>query len=128
MSEEGGIEKRRHKRGGAKFFLEYKVCSPFEVVTMVGGDNNTSVMTDLSESGAAFLTEYNLPVGTVLEIKFTVITRDYTGGSKHQKIIIRSEVKNSTPMGKDGYRVGIEFINVDAEKKNILDSFVKNKD
>ncbi|MBU1083667.1 MAG: PilZ domain-containing protein [Candidatus Omnitrophota bacterium] len=127
MGENGKIDKRRFPRAGAKFLMEYKVCRPIEAVKMAGTDNKNALMMDLGEGGAAFVAEYNLPVGSVLEIKFMIITRDYSGKAQHKKIVIMSEVKNSTSLGRNEYRIGIEFMQMDDEKRKVLDAFVRSK-
>ncbi|MFH1836651.1 MAG: PilZ domain-containing protein [Candidatus Omnitrophota bacterium] len=124
----GGKERRRFPRAGAKFILKYRVYGPPEMMSMVGVDSKGAIMTDLCEAGTAFVTEYNLVVGTTVEINFTLISPDPVAGSRHEKIIVRGEVKNSAMIGRSEYRIGVEFPHVDDEKKSIIRFFVEGRD
>ena len=66
-------EKRKSKRLKAEFIVTYKIDKPVEVHMWISDREVDALMLDLSESGMAILTNYDIPASTTLVIKFTLI-------------------------------------------------------
>jgi c-di-GMP-binding flagellar brake protein YcgR len=106
--------------------LVYKIVQPFEVVSKIGSEDISAVMTDLSEGGLAFISAYQLPVSTIVNAKFTVMTRDIGGRSKGTKLEIKCEVVNTLSLSKGEYRSGARFINITDEKRRMINDFAQD--
>ncbi len=125
-SNESYEEKRKYARSPARFMIEFKVQGPFEVITTFGQRIATSVMVDISEGGVAFNTGDELPIGTILSMKFILIKQSDIRRSEVSKIKVTGEVRNIRQIGKRAYRIGVFFANIATKDKKVLDDFVKN--
>jgi c-di-GMP-binding flagellar brake protein YcgR len=94
---------------------------------MVVGDKSLyALMIDLSESGMAIETKYNLPVKSVLFIKFTLINHLIDDDDQRfRSMDMVGEVRNSVPFEEKEYRVGILFTQIAEEDKTAIKEFVK---
>jgi c-di-GMP-binding flagellar brake protein YcgR len=107
-----GVEKRKHKRVPVNFIIRYRIRKPLEVIMLIGNMEINALMTDLSEGGMAIVTDYDIPLGTELALKFTLVntyTRDY---AQRNKVVEASGcVTDVTPIDKAN-RLGISFTEI----------------
>lgn len=117
-------EKRRFPRVCVQFDLIYKVNTPPEVRMRVGEGEIRASTFDISEGGMAIITERQIPYSTELEILFHLIFPDKQTPPIYAVGIVR--YNTATPDGK-GYRLGIQFINIDKNDKQTIADFIKIK-
>ena len=121
-----GFDRRKHRRLKVNFIIIYQVNKPVHVLMLIGGREIDALMLDLSEVGMAILTNYNIPVTTSLLIKFTFINVDTVlEDERVRSMEIIGEVRNSSPEGRDEYRLGISFIKIAEKDKVAIANFVK---
>jgi len=121
-----GPERRTRKRLKVNFIIIYQVNKPVHVLMLIGAREIDALMLDLSEVGMAILTNYNIPVATSLFIKFTFINVDaILEDDRVRSMEMTGEVRNSSPEGRDEYRLGIAFTKMAAKDKAAIADFVK---
>ena len=120
-----GSERRRSPRVKAEFIVIYKVNSPMEVRMWIGNKEVSAMMLDLSGLGMAIMTDYNIPIWSVLSIKFTLINLYANKEERVRLMEISGEVKNNSLTDKKNYRVGISFTTITKEDQCAIDRFVK---
>ena len=120
-------ERRRFKRLNVNFTLTYQVDKPLYLRMTIGwGKEIDALMLDLSEEGMAITTSYNIPVTTLLSIQFTLINSDEADDQKRvRKMNIVGEVKSNLLLADNDYRLGIHFIQIDAQDRMAIADFVK---
>ena len=125
MAEEySGAERRTHKRMNVNFTVIYRVNKPLEVRMMVGDKEVNALMADLSEGGMCILTDYNIPTGTVLFIKFTLINLNAYGNERVKSMEITGEVRYNLPTPKHTHRLGIRFTEIDKKDQVAIIDFL----
>ena len=121
-----GSERRKHRRLKVSFIIIYQINKPAHVLMLIGGREIDALMLDLSEVGMAILTNYSVPIKTSLLIKFTFINVDAVlEDERVRSMEITGEVRNSSPEGRDEYRLGISFIKIAEKDKAAIANFVK---
>ena len=120
-----GVDRRRHKRLRVNFIATYAVNEPFRIRLLVGGENIYTRMFDLSESGMALLTNYNIPSATIISVKFVLINlRAYKATSRSRPLDIRGEVVYSISYEENEHRMGICFKDLYDEDKCFVSDFI----
>ena len=111
-------ERRKAARMGVQFIVSYKIDRPAEDHMWVGDKDIDALMLDLSESGMAILTNYDIPVSTILLIKFTLINLYANKDERAHSIEIRGKVlHNVLSEDEKEHRLGISFIQIIKEDK-----------
>jgi c-di-GMP-binding flagellar brake protein YcgR len=119
-------ERRQHERTNVRFTVTCEVYNSPKVVMIVGGRSLYALMIDLSEGGMAIETKYNLPVKSILFMKFTLInhlTSDEDNRFRTMEMV--GEVRNNIPFEEKEYRIGIMFTQIAEEDKRAIKDFVK---
>jgi len=125
MAEEhSGTERRKHKRMNVNFTVIYRVNKPLEVRMMVGDKEVNALMADLSEGGMCLLTDYNIPTGTVLFIKFTLINLNAYGNERVKSMEITGDVRYNLPTPEHTHRLGIRFTEIDKKDQAAIIDFL----
>jgi c-di-GMP-binding flagellar brake protein YcgR len=119
-----GSERRRHKRLSVNFTVIYRVNKPLEVRMMVGDKEVNALMIDLSEGGMCLLTDYNIPTGTVLFIKFTLINLNAYGNERVKSMEITGEVRYNLINPEHTHRLGIRFTEIDKKDQVAIIGFL----
>lgn len=123
-----GKDRRKSPRVKVELVIVYKVNTPLIVSLAVGWDAEVDALVlDLSQTGMAIQTKYDIPVGTVLSLYFTLIDLSKKGENRIDKMSITSEVKTNS-MSKSGeYRLGISFIKIEPRDQLAIAEFVRTK-
>jgi len=88
-------------------------------------DDLDALVRDLSDSGMAMITKFNLPRGARLRIKFNLINLFLFDQERTRRTEISAEVVSSTDLGKGDYRAGVKFNNSSEEDKIAINNFIK---
>lgn len=119
-------ERRKFRRLNAAFTLTYKINHPLSLRMTVGWDSQVpAVMLDLSEEGMAISTDYDIPVATIISMKFTLINLDALGDERVESMRIIGEVKSNVFLGIREHRLGIKFIKIEEKDKLAILNFLK---
>lgn len=122
-SEYSGVERRQYKRVPVNFIVKYCIRKPMDAIMLIGNMEINAVMVDLSEGGMAIVTDYGIPVGTELALKFTLVdiyTSDQEDNNKAVEALGR--VSYCTLMGKSN-RIGISFTDITKQHVSIITDF-----
>jgi len=120
-----GSEKRTSKRLRANFTLYYQVNKPPTVVMDIGyGREIEALMLDLSDGGMAILTNIDIPVDTVLLIKFTLINRALKDDNRIIKVDMTGMVCYNRLLENEEHRLGIQFTRISDHDKKAISEFV----
>jgi c-di-GMP-binding flagellar brake protein YcgR len=119
-------ERRKSNRLKASFILTYQVNQPLSLRMTVGWDTDVvALMLDLSQEGMAISTDYDLPVATILLMKFTLINLEAEGDERVKAMKITGEVKSNILLDKNEHRLGIQFTQINENDKFAIANFVK---
>ncbi len=124
MSKYLGSERRKFKRVELGLTLIYRKDAPLEVNVRSSDMESRAKMLDLGEGGLSILTGVNIPLSTVLWIKFTLSKIENKSVSYYGNMELLGEVRYCTAVGDNNYRVGISFINVKNNVKVDIANFV----
>jgi len=119
-----GADRRRHKRVDVNFIATYKVIEPIRVRNLVREDEVYAKMFDVSESGVAISTIYNIPSASMLLLRFTLIdSLARKTENRFRSMSMTGEVVYSVEFGKIEHRLGVCFKNISEEDKCSIAGF-----
>jgi hypothetical protein len=104
-----GKEKRAHKRLRMNCTVSYRMNEPLTARFMVGSNDIKAEMVDISKGGMALVTNYDIPVSTVLSMRFTLLKIKEELSTFSGPMEITGQVKSNLPLEGHGHRLGICF-------------------
>jgi c-di-GMP-binding flagellar brake protein YcgR len=121
-----GNDRRRYQRLDLDVVVMYSVAEPLSIRATIGDREIEATMLNLSLGGMALITEYNIPVWTIIDIRFTLtkINKEGTIGI-YGPMKIRGEVRSNIQLEEKEYRLGISFIRIEDKDKVELTEFLK---
>ncbi len=124
MSKYSGAERRKFKRVELGLTLIYRKDAPLDVNVRSSDIESRAKMLDLCEGGLSIVTDVNIPVSTVLWVKFTLSKVENKGVNYYGNMELLGEVRYCTAVGENNYRVGIAFVNMNDKVKVDVANFV----
>jgi len=73
----------------------------------------------------AISTDHNIPLRTILALKFTLINLHAEGEGRAKSMNITGEVCNSIMLERNEYRLGVNFTRIREEDKDAIAEFIK---
>ncbi len=127
MSEESqGRERRKSERIDAAFTLSYNIEKSYTLRVNLGVIGSVdALMVDLSDIGMAIITNYEIPKGAQLYIKFDLINTRLSGDDRWRSMKITGETVSNVKLEGENYRIGIRFNRVSEEDKEAIRNFVQ---
>ena len=122
MGDNSGKERRKFERVGTSFSLMFGVKSPFEVQLKLGARELDAVTQDISEGGLCMWTNYNIPIGARLNIKFKLFN-DVNGA--HRSFELFGDVCYCGQDRGSDYRIGVEFSGVTPEDHRFISEYIR---
>jgi len=119
-----GPDRRRAKRLKIHFIVIYHVHRPLKVRMLVGSKEVDAVMLDLSQGGMAILTGYDIPISSILSMKFTLINMSAPKDKRVKTIEAMGQVRYNQAVKKSEYRLGILFTQMPKEDRESILSFI----
>ena len=120
-------DRRRFQRLNLNLNVFYKVDQPVYVKLWIGDQEIEATTLNLSEGGMAFLTAYDIPLASLLLIKFSLFKINRKGEVDFSKPVeITGEVRSNNSWESREYRLGVCFIRKDEEVKTKISDFVKS--
>ncbi|MDD5477047.1 MAG: PilZ domain-containing protein [Candidatus Omnitrophica bacterium] len=121
-----GQNHRKSARTEAAFTLSYSIEKPFELrITLGLPDETGALMRDLSDLGAAIITKYDIPLGTLLRVKFNLMNLRLVGEKRLRRIEVIAQVMSNSVMPDESHRIGIRFDKISEEDKAAIRDFVQ---
>ncbi len=120
-----GPERRRSPRVRAEFVVIYKVDKPIEIRVRIGNKDVNALMLDLSGVGMAILTNCDIPVSTLLLIRFTLINHYAEKSNRIRSMEIVGEVRNNILLEANEHRLGIYFAKISEADRQAIEDFIK---
>ena len=103
------IERRNHKRLRMNCTVIYRINEPPAAHFVMKGKDIDAKMIDISQGGMAMVTSSDIPVSTVLSMRFALLNVDNEAVKFSGPLEVTGEVKSSTPLEKNEHRLGIYF-------------------
>ena len=91
----------------------------------IGNKEVSAMMLDLSGLGIAIVTDYDIPIWSVLSIRFTLINLHTSKEERVRLMEMTGEVRNNVLLGRNKHRLGISFTHIDKKDQYAIDRFVK---
>lgn len=104
-----GKERRGSRRLRMNCTVIYRVNEPPSTHIMMGGKDVQAKMIDIGQGGMAMVTTYDIPVTTVISMRFTLLNVDKEVVKFSGPLEVTGEVKSSVPVEKNEHRLGIYF-------------------
>lgn len=109
-------ERRKVSRIKAEFLVICKVDEVKEVHLWMGNREIGAVMVDLSPKGMSIITENDISVSSLIQIKFTLINEDaISDEDRVRSMRITGKVRSNVLTEKGEYRLGISFAGISRE-------------
>lgn len=119
---------RKSERMDAAFTLNYSIEEPYDLrIRLSLPDEASALMQNLSDIGTAIITKYDIPVSTLLRIKFNLFNLHLTGEKRLKRMEVISEVVSNTSLPDGGYKIGVRFNNISEEDKAAIRDFVNRR-
>ena len=106
------IEKRSHKRLRVNCTVVYRLNEPPSARFIMQGKDIQARMFDVSQGGMAMITDYDIPVSTMLSMRFTLLNVNKEAVTFSGPMDVTGEVRSSVALEKDEHRLGINFTKV----------------
>lgn len=121
-----GSDRRRFQRLKINLSVFYQVQEPISACFLTGNRELEAITLDISGAGMAFLTPYNIPVKSILKIRFILFKMDRDGlVSFNDPVEVIAEVVTNVSSQNTEYRLGVCFKQVKEETKSGLIDFCR---
>jgi c-di-GMP-binding flagellar brake protein YcgR len=119
--------RRKSERMDAAFTLTYNLEKSHTLRISLGLiDDIETVMINLSDLGMAIMTNYDIPLGAQLYIKFDLINMHLSGDERWRSMKITGEVVSNLLISGENRRIGIRFNGISEEDKAAIRDFVSS--
>ncbi|MFA4992594.1 MAG: PilZ domain-containing protein [Candidatus Omnitrophota bacterium] len=120
-----GQDRRKSERIDAAFILTYNLEKSHTLRVSLGlVDSVDTVMINLSDLGMAIMTNYDIPAGAQLCIKFDLINMHLSGDERRRSMEIAGEVVSNFLLSGEDRKIGIRFDKISEEDKKAIRNFV----
>jgi|GEM_PF-949183 len=124
-----GQDRRKSERINAAFILTYNLERSHTLCVSLGlVDSVETVMINLSDLGMAVMTNYDIPAGAQLHIKFDLINMHASGDERRRSMDIIGEVVSNFPLSGEDRKIGIRFDRISEEDKEAIRNFIAEKE
>lgn len=104
-----GIDRRNYKRMRMNCTVIYRINEPPVTHFVMKGRDIEAKMIDISQGGMAMVTSSDIPVSTVLSMRFALLNVDREIVKFSGPLEVTGEVRSSAPLEKNEHRLGIYF-------------------
>jgi len=119
-------EKRKHKRVPVFFAMLYAVKLPMAVRIHVGGLERPAVAQDIGEGGLALLTNFEIPIDSLLVVKFTLANQAASSIQERTRSFeLDSQVCYCLPAESGSFRLGVNFVNIAPLESLFISNYIK---
>jgi len=107
-----GIERRSQKRVRVNCTVVYRLNEPPSARFIMQGKDIQARMVDVSQGGMAMITDYDIPVSTMLSMRFTLLNVNKEAVTFSGPMDVTGEVSSNVALEKDEHRLGIDFTKI----------------
>jgi c-di-GMP-binding flagellar brake protein YcgR len=119
-------DRRRFQRLKFNLSVNYRVDEPWYVRLKFKGQEIEATAINLSEGGLAILTGYDIPVASLLVLKFSLFKLDRSGEvCFYDPIEISGQVRSNMVYEKNKFRLGLCFVKAQSPVDSRIGAFVK---
>ncbi len=104
-----GTERRTSKRMRVNCTVIYRANQPVDTRFALHGEDIHAKMLDISQNGMALVTDQDIPIFTVLSMRFTLLKVDEKLVKFSGPMDITGEVRSNTVLADKKHRLGIYF-------------------
>ena len=104
-----GTERRQNKRVRMNCTVIYRADEPLDARFSLQGENLQAKMVDISQNGMAMITDHDIPIATILSMRFTLLKVKDELVKFSGPMEITGEVKTNTLLTESQHRLGIYF-------------------
>lgn len=119
-----GVEKRKYKRVRVGVTVVYRKNEVPNVHIRDDKGENDALMVDIGEGGMAIVTKISVPVETELWVRLTLAQTEGKSVGFYGNMELLGKVSSNIAFGKDAYRLGIAFLNVEERIRANIANFV----
>jgi len=130
IMEKGDIlreERRKFKRKTASFVVTYSVDSSLLVQLQKGKQTSEATALDFSQSGMAVLTEFSIPRGSLVDMRFVIPQPAEAQESEQGRSIqvIAEAIYSFVSEDNKQYRLGLRFLGMKLEDREFIAHFLE---
>jgi len=119
-------DRRRFQRLALNLSVNYRVDSPWYVRLKIGDKEIEATALNVSEGGMALVTDYNIPVSTLLFITFSLFKADKHGDVVFfTPVVTDGKVRSNLEYEKESFRLGIAFVCHNGQARSSINHFIK---
>ncbi len=104
-----GLEKRNHKRLRMNCTVIYRLNEPVSTRVMMAGKDVQAQMLDISSNGLSMVTDYDIPIDTILNMRFTLLKVNKELVNLSGPVEITGRVRSNVALQDSNHRLGIFF-------------------
>jgi hypothetical protein len=120
------FDRRRFQRLKLNLSVNYRVDEPWYVRLKFKDQEIEATALNLSEGGLAILTNYDIPVTSLLSLKFSLFKLDKTGEvCFYNPVEISGQVRSNMVCEKNQFRLGLCFVRQESSISGRIGAFVK---
>ena len=122
LDSRSGNEKRKFRRIPAAFGVVYSVKEPFEIRSDFGEKDRNGLASDLSAGGLSLYSDFFLPVGTVISVKFRLANGPgSTPDECSQKMDLVAQVHHTSLIkAKATFIAGVKFMRLSEKDQTFI--------
>ncbi|MCX5694425.1 MAG: PilZ domain-containing protein [Candidatus Omnitrophica bacterium] len=119
-------EKRQYQRFPVSFMVAYTVRSPFQVRISIGDNDCFAIARDIGEGGMGLLTNFKIPVDSLLLLKFTIINDAILSTEDRARSFeLDAQVRNCGMTEEASYRLGVSFMNIVPSERAYISDYIQ---
>jgi c-di-GMP-binding flagellar brake protein YcgR len=119
-----GVERRRFRRVKINLEVVYREDDTLDLRIRAGSQEHRASMLDISEAGMAFLTDVNIPLWTLLRIRFNMEDAKETGINFYGTEDVKAKVLHVTKVSGGNFRIGVHFYDLSRSERVRIGNFV----
>ena len=117
-------ERRQFKRVKTSTSSMFRVIAPLLVRMQIEDKEVESILHDISEGGTAILTNYEIPVDSLLSVNFTLFN-DTSIRKESKRIEAEGETRYNLITENKEYRIGVKFTNISPKDRNFISRYTR---
>jgi len=117
-------ERRAFKRLRANLTVVFRVDKAAKTRMLIENRDIHATMIDLGEGGLSLLTNYDIPEGSLLSMKFTLFRVDKEDVSFYGPMDILGEIRYCYALSNNEYRLGISFKKISEQDRKEIAIFI----
>jgi c-di-GMP-binding flagellar brake protein YcgR len=125
---DGWEDRRQFKRVADSFPLMYRVREPISVRLRFGNRELEGIACDIGAGGMGVLTNHEVPVHTLVEVRFKLYLGDLSVNGENQRLFdLSGEIRYSLFTTDKSYRLGVCFVRCAPSDRDYIWEYVQRR-